>query len=189
METPRWDDLVVVARIARPHGLRGEVVLNPETDFLEERFRPGHTFYVLDGAKTVTLVLRSAWFHRSRAVVGFEGLDRIEDVEALAGRELRIEAADLQPLPDGVFYHHQLVGCRVETAGGDAIGTVVKVDGAGDASRLVVDGGEGEVIIPLAVDICRTIDVAGRRIVIEAPEGLLDVNVVRARRARRSRRW
>lgn len=189
METPRWDDLVVVARVARPHGLRGEVVLNPETDFLEERFQPGHRVFVLEGARVVPLVLRSAWFHRQRPVVAFEGFERIEDVEGLAGRELRIAASELIPLPDGVFYHHQLIGCVVETAGGETVGTVTKVDGGGDASRLVLDGDAGEVIIPLAVDICRTIDVDARRIVIEAPEGLLDVNVTRPRRPRHSRRW
>jgi len=190
MDTPRWDDLVVVARVARPHGLRGEVILNAETDFLEERFAPGHRYFMLDGARVVSIVARTVWFQRLRPVVGFDGYERIEDVEALAGRELRIEAADLQPLPAGVFYHHDLVGCRVERADGGVIGTVAKVDGAGDASRLIVDAGEaGEVIVPLAADICPTIDVDRRRIVIEPPEGLLDLNVVRAKRLRRGRRW
>ena len=66
----------------------------------------------------------------------------------------------LQPLEPGAYYEHQLVGCAVETAGGDAVGTVVRVDGGAGGSRLVVDGARGEVLIPLAVDICVEIDVA-----------------------------
>lgn len=189
MQTPRWEELVVVARVARAHGLRGEVVLNPETDFAEDRFAPGQRFYVLDGARVGELVSRSLFFNRIRPVVGFEGIDTIEQTDHLVGCELRIDPADLTPLPDGVFYQHDLAGCRVETSDGVEVGVVRKVDGSGNASRLVVDAESGEVLIPLAVDICTTIDPAGRRIVVNAPDGLFDLNVTRARRARRGRRW
>lgn len=189
MDTPHWDDLVVVARVARPHGLRGEVILNPETDFADERFQPGQRYFMLDGPRVVTVVARSVWFQRSRPVVGFEGFDSIEAVEHLAGSELRIAASDLRPLPEGMYYHDQLIGCRVETTGGDEVGTVARVEGSGDGSRLVVSGEAGEMLIPLAADICRTIDADGRRIVIEALDGLLDLNVMRSRRLRRGRRW
>ena len=189
MESPRWDDLVVVARIARPHGLRGDVILNPESDFPDERFRVGQRYFLLEGARVVSLVVRSAWFQRARPVVAFEGYDNIEAVEGLAGRELRIEAGALAPLPDGMYYHHDPVSCRVVTTTGLEVGVVTKVDGSGDASRLVVDGPAGEVLIPLAVDICTEIDPAARRIVVEPVEGLLDLNEVRSRRERRGRRW
>jgi 16S rRNA processing protein RimM len=188
MDTPRWDDLVVVARVARSHGRRGEVILNPETDFLEERFQPGRRFFVLDGPRVGTLVARSVWFHRDRPVVGFDGYESIDQAETLAGTELRIDASDLQPLPPGTYYHHDLIGCRVETADGTEVGTVRSVDGAGVTSRLVVDGPSGEQLIPLAVDICPTIDPAHRRIIIDAPDGLLDLNAGRSRRGRQGRR-
>lgn len=188
MDTPRWDDCIVVARVSRPHGLRGDVVLHPETDFLEERFRPGDRFFVLEGARIGVMTLRAARFQRGRPIVGFEGIDTIEAAEVLAGRELRIDPSALVPLPDGVYYHHDLVGCRVETMDGADVGVVTRVDGGGVATRLVVDGATGEQLIPLAVDICRTIDTEGRRIRIEAPDGLLDLNVGRSRRARRGRR-
>jgi 16S rRNA processing protein RimM len=189
MDTPRWDDLIVVARVARSHGRRGEVILNPETDFLEERFQPGRRFFVLDGPRIGTLVVRSVFFHRDRPVVGFEGYESIEQAETIAGAELRIEASDLQPLPPGVYYHHDLIGCLVETGDGTEVGTVRSVDGAGTASRLVVDGPSGLQLIPLAADICRTIDLPHRRIVIDALDGLLDLNAGRSRRVRQGRRW
>ena len=63
----------------------------------------------------------------------------MDDAEALAGLELRIPAGELAPLPPGMYYHHDLVGCRVETSAGDAVGEVVAVEGSGEASRLVVE--------------------------------------------------
>jgi 16S rRNA processing protein RimM len=183
----RWEDLIVVARVARPHGLRGEVILNPETDFAEERFQPGQRVFICQGATPAALVVRSVWFQRLRPVVGFEGLEVIEDVEALAGLELRIEPSELAPLPPGLYYHNDLVGCRVETTAGAEVGTVMRVDGGGDSSRLVVSGLQGEVLIPLAVDICPVIDPARRLIVIEPMDGLIDLNVTHGRRTRRGR--
>ena len=185
MGAPRWEDLVVVARIARPHGLRGEVILNPETDFAEDRFRPGRRLYLLEGASVAQVTVRSVWFQRARPVIALEGVESIEQAELLAGRELRIEASELTPLPQGVYYQHDLVGFRVVTVGGIDVGTVARVDGGGSATRLVVDGPAGEVLVPLAVDICRRIDTAAREIVIDAPDGLLDLNAVGRRRARR----
>jgi 16S rRNA processing protein RimM len=75
-----------------------------------------------------------------------------------------------------MFYRHDLVGCAVDTANGSTIGTVTDVEGTLGGSRLVVTTSRGEVLVPLAAEICRSIDVAGKRIVIEPPEGLLDLN-------------
>ncbi|MEI6669843.1 MAG: ribosome maturation factor RimM [Acidobacteriota bacterium] len=177
-----WDALVVVARVARPHGLRGEVVLHSETDFPDERFRPGAQVLMQDAGALRTLTIRAARFYKGHPIVGFEGLESIEDVEPLAGCELRIEPADLVALPPGCFYHHDLVGCRVETVEGDEVGTVTRVEGAGGASRLTVDGPAGEQLVPLVDQICRQIDLGARRIVIAAPEGLLGLNRVRGPR-------
>jgi 16S rRNA processing protein RimM len=90
--------------------------------------------------------------------------------------ELRVPVGDLEPLPPGTYDRHDLVGCRVETAGGEVVGEVGKVEGDLGASRLVVLAPGGEVLIPLAQAICVVIDIAARRIVIDPPEGLLEVN-------------
>jgi 16S rRNA processing protein RimM len=176
MAMAEWDTLVVVARVARPHGLRGEVVLSAETDFPDERFRPGSQVLMQDDGAVRVLTVRSSRIYKGRPIVGFEGIDSIEQIEPFAGRELRIEPAELMALPPGCFYHHDLVGCRVETVEGDPIGTVTRVDGAGGASRLTVEGPSGEQLIPLVDEICRQIDPDGRRIVIAAPDGLLGLN-------------
>src|SRR6266850_5560444 len=173
---PDWDQMALVGRIARPHGLRGQVVVNPETDFVEERFAEGAAFWTRSAAGEERLTVVSSRVQNGHPIVGFEGFARIEDVERLAGLELRVPEETLQPLQPGTYYEHQLVGCAVETTGGDRVGSVEKVEGGGGASRLVMNGPRGEILIPLAVDICVEIDVANKRIRINPPEGLLDLN-------------
>lgn len=178
----------MVARVARPHGRRGEVILNLETDFPEQRFAPGNRLVVRRGAGCEDLVVRSVWFMKARPVVGFEGFESIDDAETLAGLELRVPHGELAALPAGMFYHHDLVGCRVESEAGSPIGEVVAVEGSGEASRLVVDTPAGEELIPLASEMVPVIDPAARRIVVAAPEGLLGLNeTARSRRMRRGR--
>ena len=171
-----WDDWAVVGRVARPHGLKGQVVVKPETDFVEERFAKGATVWTRSNAGEERLTVSSLRLQNGRPIVGFVGFDRIEDVERLAGLELRVPEDALQPLQPGTYYEHQLIGCLVETTAGDAVGEVTKVEGGAGASRVVVNGPRGEILIPLAVDICVEIDVARKRIRVDAPEGLLELN-------------
>ena len=168
--------MALVGRIARPHGLRGQVVINPETDFVEERFAEGATLWTRSAAGDEQLTIASSRVQNGHPIVGFEGCARVEDVERLAGLELRVPEDALRPLQPGTYYEHQLVGCEVETTAGDLIGAVAKVDGGGGASRLVMNGPRGEILIPLAVDICVEIDVANKKIRINPPEGLLELN-------------
>ena len=171
-----WDAMAAVGRIARAHGIRGQVVVNPDTDFLDERFRPGATLFTLRGGAVVALALTTARIQNGRPVIGIAGVETMNDAEAMTGLELRVPVEELAVLPADTFYHHDLVGCQVVTSGGDVVGTVEKVDGTLARSRLVVAGSKGEILIPLVTEICRTIDVAGKRIVIEPPQGLLEVN-------------
>jgi len=168
--------MVLVGRISRPHGLRGQVVVTPETDFTQERFAAGATLWTRSPHGLEALTIASARLNGRRPIIGFAGFDRIEDVERLSGQELRIPEDQLQPLEGGTFYEHQLAGCEVVTAAGEPVGTVRSVEGPSGSSRLVIDGPRGEVDIPLASDICREIDIAAKRIVIEPPEGLLELN-------------
>src|SRR5215211_3423650 len=130
--------MALVGRIARPHGLRGQVVIKPETDFVEERFAEGATMWTRSAAGQEQLTVASSRVQNGRPVVGFEGFTRIEDVERLAGLELRVPDDMLQPLGPGTYYEHQLVGCAVETVAGAVVGTVAAVEGGAGATRLVM---------------------------------------------------
>lgn len=173
---PDWEAMVSVGRIARPHGNAGRVVVNPDTDFVEERFRPGNAVCVRRAAGVERLVVRDVRFHRGRPIVGFDGVETIPDAEALANLEVRASAEAPGGLPEDTFYYHELIGCRVETVDGRAVGTVVSVEGGGGAHRLVVEDDSTEVQVPLAAPICVRIDPRARLITLAPPEGLLDLN-------------
>jgi 16S rRNA processing protein RimM len=168
--------MVLVGRVARPHGLRGDVVVNPETDFVEERFAVGSVLWTRLAGTVESLTVARARLAGRRPVVGFAGADTVPDAERLAGAELRVPEEALVPLEPGAYYLHQLVGCRVETEGGDVVGEVARVDGGTGASLLVVNGPRGEVLVPFAASLCPVVDVSGRRIQIAAIEGLLEAN-------------
>src|SRR5262245_21345620 len=180
-----WDDMAVVGRIARAHGIRGQVIVNPETDFPETRFRPGAELFTERGGVVNAVRLTTVRFQRDRPVIGIEGVTTMSEAEALAGCELRVPPDQLAALPAGTFYRHDLVGCRVETRDGQPVGTVRSVEGTMAGSRLVIDSSRGEILVPLATDICTTIDVGAKRIVIEPPEGLLDLNTPIGRTSQR----
>jgi 16S rRNA processing protein RimM len=171
-----WDAMVLVGRIARPHGLRGQVIVNPETDFVENRFVTGATLWARLDKADEALTITSARVQGGRPVIGFAGFSTIEDAERLAGLELRVPEETLQTLAEGVYYQHELVGCEVKTVAGATVGEVSRVDGGAGGSLLAVRGARGEVLIPLAQHICVEIDVTAKRILIDPPEGLLELN-------------
>jgi 16S rRNA processing protein RimM len=115
-------------------------------------------------------------FHQGRPIIGLAGIESMTDAEALADLELRVPAEALHPLPDAAFYRHDLVGCAVRTVDGREVGTVIRIDGPFEGGHLVVGGASREVLIPLAADICVRIAPDERVIIVDPPEGLLDLN-------------
>jgi 16S rRNA processing protein RimM len=181
-----WDDMVLVGWIARTHGNRGQVIIDPETDFPEERYKPGSVVYTrrnVASQPVEKLTITSVRFHQGRPIVALEGVDTMNAAEELAGSELRVAADALQPLPEGTFYQHDLIGCAVETPDGVPIGTVTSVEGTGVGSRLVVQGrNAAEILIPMTDAIVVGVHLAARKILVQPPEGLLDLNVTRRQR-------
>jgi 16S rRNA processing protein RimM len=171
--------MVLVGRVARPHGIRGQVTVTPETDFVEDRFRVGATFWTRSARGDEQLTISSARLQNGRPVVGFEGFATIDDVGRLSGLDLRVPEGDLHPLNAGSYYHHQLVGCVVDTTKGERVGDVVRVDSGAAGSLLVIEGTRGEVLVPLVTHVCVEVDIAGRRIRIAPPDGLLELNDTR----------
>ena len=168
--------MALVGRIARPHGIRGQVIVNPETDFPDDRFQPGAELFIERGGQVETLRVTTVRFHRQRPVIGIEGVDTVDAAASLAGHELRVPIERLAALPPDTFYRHDLIGCLVETRDGRTVGVVADVEGSMTGSRLVVDGAVGEVLIPLVAPICTVVDPAAKRILIDPPEGLIEAN-------------
>ena len=168
--------MVLIGRVVRPQGNRGEVVVASETDFGAERFQPGAKVHTLRHGPVEVMTVTSSREHDGRWVVGFSGVSSIDDAEALRGLELRIPADDLRALHTGTHYVHDLVGCRVETIAGEAAGTVRDVQFGSGSPLLVAEAAGEEVLIPFTSDVCRRVDTAARLIVIDPPEGLLELN-------------
>lgn len=174
---PDWDAMAVVGRVARPHGIRGQVIVNPETDFPGERFQPGAELFVNRAGRAEPITITTVRFQQQRPVIGLHGIDDMNAAATLAGAELRVPTDRLAILPPDTFYRHDLIGCTVETSDGAVVGLVEDVEGTLGGSRLVVRAKGGtEVLVPLAAEICRVIDPAAKRIVIDPPAGLLELN-------------
>jgi 16S rRNA processing protein RimM len=111
-----------------------------------------------------------------RCVIKLRGIDNIEDAEKCVGSEIRIPAEALPPPEEGAFYTFQLKGCEVFTVEGDFIGTVSDVLDSGGTEILKVDRDNEETLIPFAHEYLKKIDVEGRRIEVDLPEGLRELN-------------
>ncbi len=171
-----WDAAILVGVVARTHGNRGEVIVNSETDFPEERFAVGAR--LLTRRKDGTpgeLEVAAMRIHQGRPLLGFAGYASIDAAETLTGLELRVDADAPAPVLEGAYLHRDLVGCVVVTDSGETVGHVTRVEGGVGQSRLVVTGGRAEVLIPLADEIC-TVDLVGKRVTVRPLPGLLEVN-------------
>jgi 16S rRNA processing protein RimM len=163
-------DLVAIGRVVKPQGRKGEVLTEPFSD-VPDRFPRLRRAYVSGPDGTAREVeVSSCWPHKGRFVLKLAGVDSIDDAERLRGLELRIGEEELAPLPAGSYYHHQLQGLRAESPEGRPLGSVAAVWETGAAPVLVVQGPEGEVLIPLAPEFVREVDLPGGRLVAVRPE-------------------
>lgn len=178
-----------MARILRPRGRRGEVAAEILTDF-PDRLGRVKLVYLWDGKSApIEANVGSCWLTppkraghelRRQAIFHFEGCDSISDAEKLAGWDIQIPLAERMPLPGGSYYVTDLIGCEVRDSAGRALGSVRDVQFTGEDTPgtplLVIDAPEGELLIPLAQEICTRVDLPARRIEVNLPEGLRDLN-------------
>lgn len=165
---------VVVGRIGRPHGIRGEVTVETRTDEPDERFAPGAVLSV-DGPVSELVVEGTHW-HSGRLLVRFRGVEDRTGAEALRGLLLHVERPeDLTPQDPEEFYDSNLKGCLVELLDGTRVGDVVDVSHLPAQDLLVIrTDDDREVFVPFVAQMVPTVDVGRRRIVIDPPIGLLE---------------
>ena len=169
------DELLLVGVIARAHGNKGSVIVNPETDFAEDRFKAGAVVLVGPEGLAAPKRIRESRFHQGRPVIALEGIETMNDAEALAGTELWMPAEALGQLPQDTYYRHDLIGCEVRDTQDTLIGRVSRVEGTLERSYLLVPRKGGEAMIPMVEGILVGIDIGARRIVVNPPDGLLDL--------------
>ena len=197
-EAKRW---VIVARILRPRGNKGEVAAELLTDFPQRLTTLKELYVAASGADAEPhlVAVKSSWLsqnHKGQAVFHFEGCDSISQAEKYRGSDVFLPIEKRVKLAAGQYFVDELIGCAVFEVGdaprvvasspcsmGTApalLGVVKDVQFTGEdvsgTPILVVDTHSGELLIPLAEDICRRIDTAGRRIEVSLPEGLRELN-------------
>jgi 16S rRNA processing protein RimM len=197
-ETPHW---VLVARILRARGNKGEVAAELLTDFPGRLTKLKELFVGDPGGKSdpQRMVLKTCWLsqnHRGQAVFHFEGVNSISEAEKFRGLEVFLPFEQRVTLPSGQYFVSDLVGCSVFenpvtppvvssspcflAEAPSLLGTVGDVqfpgEGISGIPLLEVETSGGEVLIPLAEDICTKVDTAARRIDVVLPEGLRDLN-------------
>ena len=180
-DTPCDDDWLAIARVIRPRGRKGEVVVEVLTDF-PERFTALRRVHLdVPGGPPEPVEVAASWWHRDALVVRFAGVDSIAEAGRLRGRLVLVPRDQRTRLGPNQYYLWELIGCAVVRRSGEAVGTVTGIEPTGGVDLLKVRA-EGasidaqDLLIPVAEEICTAIDVAARRIVIEPPEGLLDLN-------------
>lgn len=170
------DDLIIVARAVRPRGLKGELVADVLTDFPERFEKVAELSGVGPTGERRQLKLESYWFQNDRMVLKFAGYDSIESAKALVGYEFGLPEAERVELSKDEFYDWELEGCSVENKLGQSLGKVREVMRTGGVELLVVEDEEQrEALIPMAASIVIEIDISSKKIVIDPPEGLLDL--------------
>jgi len=197
-QTPRW---VLVARILKARGNKGEVAAELLTDFPERLTRLREVFVGHAEGKDEPrrMALKSCWLsqnHRGQAVFHFEGVESISEAENFRGLEVLLPFEERVTLPVGQYFVADLIGCSVFESPAarpmvtsspcslaeapSHLGTVRDVQFPGEeffgTPLLEVETSQGEILIPLAVDICTKIDTAARRIDVVLPDGLRDLN-------------
>ena len=169
-------DWVALAALRRARGIRGELVAeNLGSD--PERFAPGLKGTLLpslesDGGRAAEL--ERAWTHAGSLVLKFTGIDTRTEAEEFQGWFFCIKEVERPPAPEGQVYLSDLIGCELlAVADGRQIGVVTGFQDLG--GHVLLESGE-HLLIPYVPAICREVDVAGRRILVELPEGLEDLN-------------
>lgn len=162
---------VAIAVLGKTRGNRGEITAFSLSS-KPERFQNLNEVFLFGSGQR--LEVETTWFHMGTLVFKFRGIDSISDAEPLVGAEVRVPVSERVLLEENEFFQSDLVGCDVvDAVSGEAVGKVTAWEDGGGSGLLVVDG---NLLIPFSRSICKVIDPASRRIAVELPQGLKDLN-------------
>ena len=168
------DDLVAIAKVVRPRGLKGEVFAEMLTDFPERFDGLENVTAVLQDTKRTELKIEDFRFQNKRLVLKFAGYDSADAAETLRNSEICVAETEAVELDEDEYFDWEIEGCAVETISGDALGTVRELQRTGGTENLLVDGDGRNYLIPFAESICVEVDIENKLIKVDPPEGLLE---------------
>lgn len=173
-------DFLVVGHLSKVHGIKGEFYVWSLTDHPDATFQPGVELEIsdLEGERPSdffpALEVESVRPYKKGFLVKFVGLEDRTEAERFRGRYLLRRFEEAEELEEGEVFYHQLLGMETETVDGRSLGTIQEVYELGHADLLEVRGAKGVFHIPFVESMIREVDVEGRRLVLDPPEGLLD---------------
>ena len=161
-------EFITIGQVQAPWGNQGKLKVKVLTDF-PERFAPSSTVYI--NRQPVTIA-RVEW-QKGNAIIKLNAVDSVAAAQRLKGQPVEIHHSQLKSLPEGQYYHFQLIGLEVWTAQGELLGTVAEILTAESNDIYIIQGNKGEILIPAIGDVIKSIELDKGRIVIEPIEGLL----------------
>ena len=174
-------DWLIVGRAGKPHGVRGDLLVEIITDF-PERLTDGVRFGLGDESRPHEFFeSHRVRYHKGRWLLSVRGIRDRDTVEQWRGKFLYLPEQALEDLPAGYYYEHHLTGLECRSPAGVVLGRVTGLDPGQGQSRLVVRAGDRESLVPYVPEIVREVNLEGGFIVIDAPPGLLDDDAIDAR--------
>ena len=170
MKPPQME-FMTIGRILTTFGIKGKLKVKPETDF-PQRFACGARVYINRQPMTVS---DSEW-HGDRLALKLETINSLEDARKLRGKVVEIHHSQIHSLPEGQYYHFQLIGLEVWTTRGERLGNITEIISAVSNDTYVINGEKGEILIPAIEDVVKSVYLEKGRLVIEPIEGLLELN-------------
>jgi 16S rRNA processing protein RimM len=160
-----------VGLIVRPHGIRGELVLQPFSELIQI-LKPSIQIHL--GAERTAAIIRGIRPHHSRYLLSIEGCEDRDTAEKLRGEVVCIRFAEAKPLSDGVYYHWQILDMQVFTTEGDFLGTIVEILETGANDVYVIRDEQGdEILLPAIEDVVVEVDLETSKLIVNIPPGLL----------------
>jgi len=164
-------EFITIGQILAPWGTKGKLKVKVITDF-PQRFASSSTVYINRQPMTVD----STEQYKGEAIIKLNTIDNVKAARRLRGQPIEIHHSQVYSLPEGQYYHFQLIGLEVRTTQGELLGNIAEILTAESNDNYVVKGDEGEILIPAIEDVIKSIDLNKRRMVIEAIPGLLHLN-------------
>lgn len=169
-------EYLTVGTIVNTHGIRGEVKILPRTDFPEVRFQLGSMLHVAGDApgEMLQFEISACREHKNTLLVLFAGIENINDVEYLKGREVQVPLAQRVELAEDEYYFHEIIDCHVVDEAGVDIGVVEDIlkPGANDVWVVSKKNTNKQLLIPVIDDVVLDVDLAQKKITVRLLEGM-----------------
>jgi 16S rRNA processing protein RimM len=166
--------LITIGRVAKPFGVKGEMKIEPMTDF-PERFKDLRRAYLVSPAgNEIVCTVQSVRYAGGVPYLHFGGYDSPEKARTLNGWFVKVPEEETVPLPEGSYYWFELIGMEVFSEDGDKLGTIVDIFETGSNDVYVVKRGRKEVYIPATQEVIRQVDRAAKRMIIHLMDGLVE---------------